>query len=122
MLESKGELRSLQELLDLSREKAGKHLRDIFHPITARELCRKFTGVRQVAWATVNSKSEPRVAPVDAVLIHGRFYLSTDQSAIRTKDVRRNPATSLAYFEDISFAVVVHGRARVLDKQLTHEF
>ena len=52
---------------------------------------------------------------MDAVFIHGRFYLSTDRSAFRTRNVRRNPATSLTYLEGITFAVIVHGSAKIVE-------
>jgi uncharacterized pyridoxamine 5'-phosphate oxidase family protein len=107
----------LQRLLDSSRRSGGKHLLDILRPATASEFCKSFVGVKQVAWATVTSRSEPRVAPVDAVFVHGRFYLSTDRSAVRTHNVRKNPATSLTYLEGIAFATIVHGTGRVLEKR-----
>jgi len=122
LFETREELVALQRLLDSSLKNAGKHLSDIFRPITASEFCEEFTGVRQVAWATVTSECEPRVAPVDAVFMHGKFYLSTSRTAFRTKNVRENPATSLTYLANISSAVVVHGTATVLEDSTSNDF
>ena len=77
-------------------------------------MCKRLSGVKQAAWTTVSSKSEPRVAPVDFVFIHGRFYLSTDLNSLRAKHLKRNPATSVTYFEDISFSVMVHGTGEIV--------
>ena len=104
-----------RQSLIIAERRPEKHLTETLRATTARQFCRAFIGVRQVAWATVTSGGQPRVAPVDAVFIHGRFYLSTDRSAFRTRNVRRNPATSLTYLEGITFAVIVHGSAKIVE-------
>lgn len=118
MRESPDEIARLQALLDASHARAGPHLRSIFrdeHRFTAERLVAHFTGPRQVAVATVSADAEPRVAPVDAVLLHGRFHFGTHRTAARVRHLRARPAVSLVYFERDELAVVVHGAAELLE-------
>lgn len=118
MRETAEDIRHLQSLLDASHERAGPHLRSIFraeYRFTARELVAFFTGPRQIAVATVTPAGEPRVAPVDALLISGRFHFGTHATAARVRNLRVRPAVSLAYFERDVLAIVVHGSAGLLE-------
>ena len=117
MQETPDDLRGLQEVLDRSRERAGPHLRSIFearYAFSARELADFFTGPRQIAVATVTGAGEPRVAPVDAILLRGRFWFGTHESAARVRHLRVRPATSLVYFERDVLAIVVRGVAELI--------
>lgn len=67
--------------------------------------------------ATVSSRGEPRVAPIDAVFYHGDFCLSTDSRSLRARHLRRRPALSLTYFESADPAIIVHGRARFIERK-----
>jgi uncharacterized pyridoxamine 5'-phosphate oxidase family protein len=116
--ETAEDLRHLQGLLDASREKAGPHLRSIFRPeraLTAQDLVELFAGPRQIALATVTARGEPRVSPVDAVLLRGRFHFGTSGQAARIRHLRSRPALSLTYFERDELAVVAHGKAELLE-------
>jgi hypothetical protein len=116
--ETPEDIRELQALLDRSRERAGPHLRSIYRPenaIAASQLVSLFRGKKQVALATVTAAGEPRVAPVDALLLRGRVYFGTHISASRIRHLRRHPAISLAYFERDELAVVVHGTAVLIE-------
>ena len=116
MWESAAELRAMQDLLDRSAERAGPHLRSIFRPehsLSAEQLAAFFQGKRQIALATVTAHGEPRVAPVDALLIHGRFCFGTHESAMRIRHLRKRPGVSLTYFERDMLAIIVHGRAEL---------
>jgi uncharacterized pyridoxamine 5'-phosphate oxidase family protein len=116
--ENAEEIAGLQAILDASRARAGPHLRSIFrdeHRFTAEQLVAHFTGRRQIAVATVSAAGEPRVAPVDALLVHGRFHFGTHRSAARVRHLRARPAVSLAYFERDELAIVVHGTAELLE-------
>ena len=118
MRETPEELSRLQALLDASYARAGSHVRSIFRPelrFSAEALVELFTGRRQVAVATVSARGEPRVAPVDALLIHGRFHFGTHRTAARVRHLRARPAISLTYFERDVLAIVVHGRGELLD-------
>jgi hypothetical protein len=117
--ETEAEIRELQALLDRSSETAGPHLRRIFRPpehsLSAAELGRFFVGPRQIAVATVTKRGEPRVAPVDGLLLHGRFHFGTHSTAARIRHLRARPSISLTYFERDEIAIVVHGRATLVE-------
>jgi Pyridoxamine 5'-phosphate oxidase len=107
----------MQDLLDRSTARAGRHLRSIFRPedsLSAEEVAAFFQGKRQIAVATVTAHGQPRVAPVDALLIHGQFCFGTHETAMRVRHLRRRPDVSLTYFEGDSLAIIVHGRAELL--------
>ena len=79
MHETAEELDRLDALLDRSgRQARSKMLRRIFpYPeksLNARQLSRLLEGTRHVALATSDRRGAPRVAPVDALFFHGRFY------------------------------------------------
>jgi hypothetical protein len=112
--ESDVEIAELQGLLDRSMTNAGPHVSSIFDRsnwLSARQVCLHLQGVKQVAAATVSSKGEPRVAPIDAVLFHGRFYLSTDMKSLRARHLVKRPAISVTYFESADPVIMAHGRA-----------
>ena len=114
MYESETEVLALQGLLDRSMGNAGPHVRSIFgreHWLSARQVCLYLQGVKQVAAATVTSKGEPRVAPMDAAFFHGRFYLSTDVKSLRARHLAKRPAVSVTYFEGADLVIIAHGRA-----------
>ncbi len=119
MYETEQELGELQLLLDRSMNRAGAQVRSIFadeNRLSARQICTYMQGVKQVAAATVSSRGEPRVAPIDSVLFHGKFYISTDLLSFRAKDLRKRPAISLTYFESADPVIIVHGAAAFIEK------
>jgi hypothetical protein len=119
MYETKSELEDLQRLLDRSMGGAGAHVRSIFkdeHRLSALQVSAYLMGVRQVAAATVSSKGEPRVAPVDSVFFHGKFHVSTDMNSLRAKHLQRKPQLSLTYFESADPAIIAHGIAEFIGK------
>ena len=119
MYETTEDLDKLQALIDRSFEKAGVHLRSIFRPpdysLSARQLSTFFRGKRQVALATVTARGEPRVSPIDVLLVRGHFYFGTSIHAARIRHLRKRPAVSLAYFEADDVAIVVHGVAMLIE-------
>jgi hypothetical protein len=119
MHESEAELIELQGLLDRSMTNSGAHMKSIFkreHWLSARQISLYLQGVVQVAAATVSSRGEPRVAPMDAAFYHGRFHLSTDVGSLRARHLSRKPALSLAYFEGADPVILVHGIAASVQK------
>ncbi len=119
MYETEEELNELQFLLDRSMDNAGAQVRSIFrdeHRLSAPQLSIHMRGIKQVAAATVSSKGEPRVAPIDSVLFHGKFYLSTDLKSLRAQHLRKRPAVSLTYFESADPVIMVHGVATFIEK------
>jgi hypothetical protein len=117
--ETAEDLDKLQVLMDRSIENAGVHLRTIFRPpdhsLSARQLSTFFRGKRQVALATVTARGEPRVSPIDALLVRGKFHFGTSIRAVRIRHLRQRPAVSLAYFEADDVAIVVHGIGALIE-------
>ena len=120
MLESDDDIRELQALLDRTIARANPHLLAIVTPerrLSARQVARYLQGTKHVAFATVNAKGEPRVAPLDGVFIRGRFTVSTGGSAARLRHLRSNPACSAAHMDGDVVGIVVHGRATIIGRE-----
>ena len=112
MRETSGDLLALQRALDDSYRAAGAHIRSIFDEdsqLTAQELVDAVPGILEVHLAVVTSDGAPLVAPVDAILFRGLFWIGLPEPSVRARLVRRDPRVSLSYARD-SFAVIVHGR------------
>jgi hypothetical protein len=105
-------------LLDRSIEQAGSFLRSSLQmpqcSLSAAQLVRYLQGVKNVAFATVTAKGEPRVAPIGSLFFRGCFYIPTVATAVRSKHVMRRPAVSLTHFVGDDLAIIVHGRATVV--------
>jgi pyridoxamine 5'-phosphate oxidase-like protein len=119
VFETSDDLERLQGLIDRSLAGArSEQLLHIFKPkraLTARQLVSVFPGRAVAAVATVAPSGSPRVAPVDLLLVRGRFQLSTPSTTARARDLRRNPRISLTYFEGDDLAVIAHGTATIVD-------
>ena len=118
MYEISEEIEHLQALLDSSIEQAGEFLRASFempaHSLSARQLLHLWQGLQTVAFATATKKGDPLVAPIGALLFHGRFYIPTVASALRTRHVLQRPAISFTFYQGNDLAVIVHGEAAVV--------
>lgn len=118
MHETSEDFQRLQTLIDQSIEQAGAFLRRSFqmpaHSLSARQLVHFWQGMQTIALATVTSKGEPRVAPIDALLFHGHFYIPTVATAARTRHIMRNPSVSFTCYVGEDVAVIVHGEATVI--------
>ena len=68
-------------------------------------------GIQNVAFATVTAKGEPRVAPIGALFVRGRFHIPTVATAARTRMMRRHPAVSLTHYVGNDLAIIAHGTA-----------
>jgi hypothetical protein len=119
MQETADELLDLQALLDRGIQEASPMLRKIFRipegSLSAGQLTGHLQGFKTLAMATVTAKGEPRVAPVDAILFHGKFHVATDLSTARARHLRKRPAVSLTYYEGDNLAVIVHGIATMIE-------
>jgi len=118
MRETPEDLEALQRLLDDSYARAGEHLRSISTPerlMTASELSETLTGVQILNLATVTAASEPRVGPVDGLLYRGAFHFGSSQSSVRYRHLRKRPQVSASHTRGEELAVVVHGRAEMID-------
>jgi hypothetical protein len=119
MLETEPEIDALQHLLDATLARANAHMRSIVTPerrLTARQVVAYLTGTRHIAFATTNRRGEPRVSPLDAVFIHGRFYAGTGAGAARVAHLRANPACSAVHMDGDRVGVTVNGRAEWIDR------
>lgn len=118
MHETPEDIEQLQTLLDRSIMQAGAFLRQSFempdHSLSARQLLHFWQGLQTVALATATNKGEPRVAPIGALLLRGCFYIPTVASAVRAKHVLRNPAISFTCYQGNDLAIIIHGKAVVI--------
>jgi hypothetical protein len=116
--ETAADLESLQALLDESVAKASPFLRRSFQmperSLSAAELGARLDGLIVVSLATVTANGEPRVAPIDAVFLRGRFYVPTVAQAARARHLARRPGVSVTYYEGRTMAVIAHGRAEAV--------
>jgi uncharacterized pyridoxamine 5'-phosphate oxidase family protein len=117
--ETEEDLRFVQELLDRTLAHANPHLTSIVKPerrLNARQIATYLQGTKHVAFATVNARGQPRVAPLDGVVIRGRFTVSTGGSAARLRHLRANPSCSAAHMDGDAVGIVVHGQATILER------
>jgi hypothetical protein len=120
MFETDAELAQLDALFEAHLARANPHMLAIVKPerrLSARQVTRYLQGTKHVAFATVTSKGLPRVSPLDALFIHGRFTLSTGVEATKVKHLRRNPACSAVHMEGDRIAVVVNGSIEWLTRE-----
>jgi hypothetical protein len=118
MREIDEDLHWLQGLLDASIEQAGAFLRSAMgldkRTLTPGQIVRHLDGLRSVSLATVTACGEPRVAPVVAVFVRGRYHVPTVVNAARARHLRRRPPVSLTDYDGVEMAVIVHGQATLL--------
>jgi nitroimidazol reductase NimA-like FMN-containing flavoprotein (pyridoxamine 5'-phosphate oxidase superfamily) len=118
MYENTQEIRDLQRLLDRSQASGGEHLRGIFSEkrrMTAERLCELMQGVQVLNLATVSASCEPLVAPVDGLFFHARFYFGSSPDSVRFRHLRRRLQVSASHTRGEDVAVIVHGRAELVD-------
>jgi hypothetical protein len=116
--ETAADLERLQALLDESIAKASPFLRRSFEiperSLSAADVAARLDGLIVVSLATVTAKGEPRVAPIDAVFLRGRFYVPTVAQAARARHLAQRPGVSVTYYEGRTMAVIAHGRAEAI--------
>ena len=121
MRESPTDIQQLQTLLDDSIKRASAFLRASFeipeHSLSATQLAAHLQGSLTVALATVTARGEPRVAPISALFVRGRFCVPTVAEAARARNVARRPGVSVTYFEGTALAVIAHGQATIIDAE-----
>jgi uncharacterized pyridoxamine 5'-phosphate oxidase family protein len=120
MYESEEDLRRLRELLDRTMARANPHLASLVSPkrrLTAQQVVRYLQGTKHVAFATVNERGEPRVAPLDGVFVRGQFTVSTGAEAARLRHLRVNPACSAVHMDGDRVGITVHGHATILQER-----
>jgi hypothetical protein len=119
MRESPTELERVQQLLDHSIEQASPYLRSSFEmpqrSLSAEQLANRLQGSLTVALGTVTARGEPRVAPINALFVHGAFCVPTVAESARARHLRQRPGASLTYYEGVTLAVIAHGGAEIID-------
>jgi hypothetical protein len=118
MRETPEALYYLQNVIEKSIQRAGPFLQGAFHmpdhSFSAVQLANYFQGIFIGAFGTVSGLGEPRVAPVSFFLFRGHFYIPTVQTTIRARHVLKRPAVSLAHYDGIDLALIVHGKAQAV--------
>lgn len=120
MRETPAELAELQAWFDAHMASANPHMTGIVNPerrLTAAQVVRYLTGIKHVAFATVTSRGEPRVSPLDTLFIHGRFTVSTAGGATKIAHLRRNPACSAVHMDGDRIAVAANGIVEWLPRE-----
>ena len=118
MHETPDDLAWMQGLLDRSFAAAGAHLLSIFDPsrrLDAEQVSHALTGMRLLNVATVTAKGEPRIGPVDGHFHRARFYFGSSPESVRFRHIRARPAVSASHTMGEQLAVIVHGRATIID-------
>jgi len=116
VLETSADIAVLQALLDRSIAAAGPHLREIFTEdvrMTASELVSRMSGMRLLTVAGVSAAGRPVAGAVDGYLLRGELWFSSGGNAVRTRQLRRNPAVSATWLPDESTQLIVHGDAEI---------
>ena len=116
MHETEDELEWMQELIDRTFAGSGTHQLRIMNAdrrLTARQVVTLLDGISHVAFATVDSRGRPRVSPLDALLLHGRFHVSTSSDALKVRHLERVREISAVSYRGDEYAVIVHGTASV---------
>lgn len=118
MHESPADLERVQRLLDESHRSMGEHMRSILTPerrLDAKDLVDRLQGMRLLSLATVTSKGEPRVGPIDGLFYRGEFWFGSTPESVRFRHIRRRPSVSAVHLESEAFAVTVHGTATLIE-------
>ena len=66
--------------------------------------------------ATVNSRCEPIVGPVDGIFYKGKFWFGSAENSLRFRHIRARPQVSATHTRGEELVVTVHGRAVEIDK------
>jgi hypothetical protein len=127
MWETAQELAGLQNLLDLSFDRASAHLTSIMtseRRLTAGRLIAQLPSPAVLNIATVTAAGEPRVSAVDGHFLHGQWHFTTAAESPKARQLRARPAISASFTPRDGFGVFCHGRAALLDgaaKQMLRE-
>jgi Pyridoxamine 5'-phosphate oxidase len=127
VFETADEIASIQNLLDLSFDRASAHLRSIMtieRRLSAEQLVIELPSPSVLNIATVTATAEPRISAVDGHFLHGRWYFTTMADSPKARQLRARPAISASYTPRDGFGVFCHGRVEFLragHEQAGHE-
>ncbi len=114
MHETPDDIHALQDLLDRSYERAGRHLRSITTPerrVDAGQLVDRLTGMCLLVVATVTADCRPIAGPLDGIFYRGAFHFGTAPDSVRYRHLLTRPQVSATHLPREEFAVNVHGWA-----------
>lgn len=120
MFETEAEIAELQAMFDAHLARANSYMTSIVSTErrpSARQVATYLKGTKHVAFATVTSRGEPRVSPLDMLFVHGRFTLSTSATATRMRYLRANPACSAVHVDGDRIAVVANGTVEWIPRE-----
>jgi Pyridoxamine 5'-phosphate oxidase len=124
MHETPEDLDALQQILDSSYARAGRHLLDIHTPerrLDARQLAERLQGMVLLSLATATADGRPISGPVDGIFYRGAFHFGSAPDSVRFRHIRERPAVSATHLPGEELGVTVHGRAATIDiKDPTH--
>ena len=118
MHETQEDLAALQELIDSSYARAGRHLLSIHDParrLTAAQVAARLEGMCLLALATATADGRPIVGPVDGIFYRGAFHFGSAPDSVRFRHIRRRPQVSATHLPGEQLAVTVHGTAGFVD-------
>lgn len=118
MHETRGDIDALQQLLDRSYARAGRHLLRIHTPerrLSAERVVERLSGMCLLALATVTADGRPILGPVDGVFYRGAFHFGSAPDSVRFRHIRARSQVSATHLPGEELAVTVHGRAIPLD-------
>src|SRR5262245_6653963 len=101
MFETTEQIEELRALMERSLAAGGMHLLSIMteeRRLTVEQTLTYLQGIKHLALATASLQGVPRVAPVDAHFLWGRFYFSSDGRSLRAQHMRENPRISATHF------------------------
>jgi hypothetical protein len=117
--ETPEDLEELRAVLERSYASAGEHLLSIHSDrwrLGAEQIVERLTGMVILSLATVSSKGQPVIAPVDGMFYRGRFWFGSSPASVRATHIKRNPNVSAGHIEGEQLAVIAHGTALEVDK------
>ena len=120
MFETDVEVAELQRLFDETMAQANPHMRNIVNArrrLSARQVVTYLQGVKHVAFGSVTPEGEPRVSPLDALFIHGRFTMSTGLGATKVRHLRANPHCAAVHMDGDRIAVVANGMVEWIGRE-----
>ena len=113
------DIERVQHWLDESYARSGEHLRSIITPerrLSAEEVCAELKGMTLLSLATVNSRCEPMVGPVDGVFYKGNLWFGSAENSLRFWHIRARPQVSATHTRGEELVVTVHGVPHEIDK------
>jgi len=116
--ETAEDIAALQDLLDRSYARGGRHLLSIHAPerrLDARGVCERLPGMSLLALATSSADGRPFVGPVDGIFFRGSFHFGSAPDSLRFRHIRARPHVSAVHLPGEELAVTVHGQAVPVD-------